>query len=58
MTLGLKVPMQNNRIPNGLGLGQEEKNSTLKEVVLQINIAINNVGLVQTQIKAEVGELY
>jgi len=58
MTLGLKVPMQNNRIPNGLGLGQEEKNSTLKEVVLQINIAINNVGLVQTQMKAEVGELY
>ena len=40
MTLGLKVPMQNNRIPNGLGMGWEEKNSILKEVGLQINMAI------------------
>jgi len=40
MTLGLKVPMQNNRIPQWTWHGLGRKNSVLKEVVLQINIAI------------------
>jgi len=58
MTLCVKVPKQNNRIPNGVG---RKKNGILKEVVAtadEHSYSLYNVGLVQTQMKAEVGELY